>query len=92
MIFKVSRASRLPLALEEEELHHMFTLELQGRWVELDDYITELKKQDGPLNMFFECHSLVDLKIFLQTIDPNNKYTLDFQEMTILIEDGGRKV
>jgi hypothetical protein len=91
MIFRVSRASRMPLVLEEEELHYMFTLELQGRWVELDDYIKELKEQDGPLEMLFECHTLADLKIFLTTVDPNNQYTLDFQQMSILIEDGGRE-
>ena len=92
MIFKVSRASKLPLVLEEEELHAMLTLELQGRWVELDDYIKEIKQQDSSAtDMFFECHSLADLKIFLTTIDPNNQYTLDFQQMTILIEDGGRE-
>lgn len=91
MIFKVIRASNLPLVLEDEELHAMLTLELQGRWIELDDYIKELKQQDGPLSQFIDVHSMADLKIFLRTVDPNNLFTLDFEHMTITIEDGGRE-
>lgn len=91
MIFRVSRASKMPLVLEEEEIHAMLTLELQGRWIELDDYIKEIKQQDGATEMFFECHMLADLKIFLTTVDPNNQYTLDFEQMSIIIEDGGRE-
>lgn len=90
MIFTVTRASGLPLMLEPEEVIELGTLDVQGRWIELEDYEKQLREGDGLVSLMIEVHRVEELKIFLTTVDPNNTVTIDFNRMTIVIDDGGR--
>ena len=90
MIFRVFRASGLPLVLEEEELHTIKTLEAQGRWTELDDLQHDLRKNEDLKEIKIEAHSLGELKFFLEAIDNEHEFVIDFKRMIIIIQDQGR--
>lgn len=90
MIFRLSRDSGLPIALEEDEAHVIKTLEAQGRWDELENYIAELRDSDGLKVLAVEADTIEELKFFLTTIDNNFEFIINFEKKTIRIADQGR--
>lgn len=90
MTFRLTRSSRLPVMLEPDEIHMMQTLELQGRWIELEDYEKELREGDGLKSLNIEIDKLEELKMFLTTIEPCITFLIDFENMYITIMDTGR--
>lgn len=90
MIFRVFRASRLPLALEDEEVHILNTLEAQGRWVEFEDYQDELKDADGLMEIIIDVQEVEELKFILTAIDETHSFVIDFERKFIEIQDIGR--
>lgn len=90
MVFRLSRQSRLPLLLEEDEKHTLETLEAQGRWSEVSDYEDELRADlDSMKEIEIEAFSLEELYLALNLFDPHAKFLIDFIGRTILIMDSG---
>jgi hypothetical protein len=89
MIFKLSRESGLPIMLEEEEIHCIKTLEVQGRWTEVEDYCKELRDSDDLKVITIEATTIEELKLFLTTLDDANRFIINFETKTIIVEDGG---
>jgi hypothetical protein len=87
MTFRLKRASNLPLILELEEVHAMKVLNEQGRWEELDALESELMDGDGLKEILIEAHDLKELKFVLAAIDNEHGYLLDFNNMTVIIQD-----
>lgn len=90
MIFRVFRASGMPLMLEEDEVHALATLDAQGRWEELTHYEKELRDSDDLKEIRIEAENLKELRFALEAIDSHNRFTLDFENMIIEIQDQGR--
>lgn len=90
MTFRLFRASGLPLILEEEEIHTIKTLDAQGRWEELSHYERELRDNGDLTELNIEANDLGELKFFLESIDKENRFTIDFERMLIEIQDQGR--
>lgn len=90
MVFRLFRDSGLPIVLDEDETHTIQTLEIQGRWTELDDLYSELKNSDDLKEISFEAHTMEELMLFLTTIDNHFDYRINFEKKYIAIMDGGR--
>lgn len=90
MIFRLFRASGMPLVLEDEEIHTLETLDAQGRWEELSDYEKELRDSGDIKEIKLEANSLVELRFALEAIDNRNQFLIDFERMIIMIQDQGR--
>jgi hypothetical protein len=88
MTFKLYRESGLPIILEPEEVHELKTLELQGRWTELEQRIQELKDTGDLTSMLVEGASISEMKLFLTTIDSESTFEINFENNSIAIKDG----
>jgi hypothetical protein len=90
MVFRLFRDSGLPIILEKEETHTIKTLDVQGRWTELDDYYAELKNSGDLTEIMIEADSMEELKLFLTTIDDTFEFRINFAKKFIAIMDQGR--
>lgn len=90
MIFKLSRASGLPIVLEEDEVQEIKRLENQGRWTELDELHTMLRQSEDLKEIRIETSSLGELRFLLEAIDDEHDFLIDFKRMLIIIQDQGR--
>lgn len=89
MIFKVRRASGLPIALEPEEEHALLVLEQQGRWEELEHLERDLRKGDALKEINVESDRYEELVVLLGSLNCPFPVTIDFQRKTIVILDNG---
>lgn len=90
MIFKLSRASGLPIVLEEDEVQEINRLEAQGRWTELDELHTTLRQSEDLKEIRIETSSLGELRFLLEAIDDEHDFLIDFKRLLIIIQDQGR--
>lgn len=92
MIFTVRRRSYFPIVLEPEEEQTLNVLEKQQRWIELEEFEQDLRRNEALKELKVECTQLEEILVFLNTINCHYPITLSFQKKSIIIEDNGDEI